>query len=210
MNGEQTTTHTTASARVSGQRSWTHGDPQAGRRYKKWILLALAAALAIAATNGLFAWFEDPPPPIQGLRTFSGLPNDVVDGPIAYTQRPPAGGPHAALTQQCGLYRVPVRDENVVASLATGAVWVAYNPGLPAKAVADLRGFAQGELDVIFAPYPGLPADVGVVLTAWGRQLTLTPAEIPDPRIPRFIQDFQNGAQSPNPAGDCRRGVSIP
>ena len=188
-----------------------HGNPSAGRRYKPWFLAILLTILSIAFFNGLLAWLDTgPPPPLDGLVEIDGLQNTVVDGALTYDRQPPAGGPHAALTQECGLYRVPVQDANAVASLATGAVWLAFNPDLPENKIETLQGFARGKLDVILAPYPGLPLEVGVVLTAWGRQVTLTPDQIPDPRIVRFIEDFSNGKQAPDPGADCRSGVAVP
>jgi hypothetical protein len=188
-----------------------HGNRGAGRRYKPWFLAILLTILGIAIFNGLLAWFDNgPSPTIDGVITFDGLQNTVVDGAVTYDHRPPVGGPHAAQTQECGLYRVPVHDENAVASLATGAVWLAFNPDLPEDKIETLQKFARGKLDVILAPYPGLPLETGVVLSAWGRQLTLTPDQIPDPRIVRFIDEFSNGDQAPDPGADCKTGVSVP
>jgi hypothetical protein len=213
VSGQMEHTQPAADAAPPGSRAARelHSNPDIGKRYKPWFLAILAAALAIALVNGLLAWFDDgPPAAIEGVVALDGLQDTVVDGPVTYERHPPAGGPHAATTQECGLYRVPVRDENAVASLATGAVWLAFNPDLPEDKIETLQDFARGKLDVIMAPYPGLPLETGVVLTAWGRQLTLTPDQIPDPRIVRFIEDFSNGAQAPNPDADCRDGVSVP
>jgi hypothetical protein len=195
----------------SGAARELHSNPAIGRRYKPWFLAILLLVIGIAVFNGLLAWFDPgEPDTIDGVISIDGLQNTVVDGTVAYERMPPAGGPHAAVTQECGLYRVPVRDENAVASMATGAVWLAFNPDLPEDKIEILQGFARGKLDVIMSPYPGLPLETGVVLSAWGRQLTLTPDQIPDPRIVRFIEDFSNGKQSPNPNADCRDGVSVP
>lgn len=196
---------------TAGAARHLHGNPDAGRRYKPWILLILAVGIGIGFFNGLLAWFDNGPSPVIDGVVELNVPNEtVVTDAVSYDLRPPAGGPHAALTQECGLYRVPVNDANAVASLATGAVWMAYDPALPEDKVEILRKFATGKLDVILAPYPGLPVGAGVVLTAWGRQLTLTPEQIPDPRIVRFIEMYSNGEQAPRPNADCRDGVSAP
>jgi hypothetical protein len=203
--------HSQPTQPISGAAAHTHGNVARGRSYKPWFLLILVAGLGIAIYNGLLAWTDPGPSPvIDGVVTIDGLTNSIASGAVTYDQHPPAGGAHAAVTQQCGLYRVPVNDANAVASLATGAVWLAFNPNLPEDKIEILQGFARGKLDVILAPYVGLPADTGVVLTAWGRQLTLTPDQIPDPRIVRFIDVYSNGDQAPDRNADCLGGVGVP
>jgi hypothetical protein len=146
------------------------------------------------------------PDEIDGVVRFDNLASEVVAGPVAYDTRPPAGGQHAELPQLCGLYRVQVADENLVASLATGAIWIAYDPNLPEGDIETLRETAQGELDVVVAPYEGLGAPV--VATAWGRQLTLTDPE--DERLEMFIVVYRNHERAPLVDETCARGVGLP
>jgi hypothetical protein len=101
---------------------------------------------------------------------------------------------------------VPVEDRNIVASLATGAVWIAYRPDLSEHDFQTLRSASDGVLDVLITPYPGLQAPV--VLTAWGRQM-----EIQDPsdeRIKLFVYVYKNREWAPERDKSCSIGVGLP
>lgn len=148
---------------------------------------------------------EQLPEVIEGLQVYPGLVDEVVEGPIDYDTRPPYGGPNAGVVQDCGQYRVPVHDENAVASLAIGAVWIAYDPNLPEEDIDGIHAHASGELYVIVAPYPGLRAPI--VMTAWGAQLEVdSPLDV---RIQAFIRDYAENPDVPNPHEPCSGGVTI-
>jgi hypothetical protein len=184
-----------------------HGDPAAAARARKWVAAGVVAAILFAALNVYLAERrEDLPDEVAGVVIYDDLPDDVVAGPVDYARHPPAGGPHAALAQLCGFYGVPIADEHAVASLATGAVWIAHRPDLPAADVGVLRDAVEGEYDVLLAPYPGLEAPA--VLTAWGRQLVV--ADVHDERIPIFIQIYRNADWAPDAGATCSRGVGPP
>ena len=57
---------------------------------------------------------------------------------VTYPQDPPAGGAHAPIWLDCGVYDVPVRDENAVHDLEHGTVWITHDPGLSANDVEAL------------------------------------------------------------------------
>jgi hypothetical protein len=196
-------TESTGSVRSSGR--WRgHADPRAARRSRIWVPIAAAGLILFAALNVYLNLNQDTlPDEVAGVVTFESLPGGVAEGPIDYPQRPPAGGQHAELPHLCGLYHVPLQDEHAVKALATGAVWVAYHPDLPAADVERLRDEASGHLDVILAPYPGL--EQRVVLTAWERQLALDSVE--DPRITVFIHVYQNNSRAPDVDENCAKGV---
>src|SRR5213592_4260101 len=128
--------------------SQSHGRHVGSRRRGRWRAVALglvAAALVYgrpAATAG-------------GIVTFSDLARDHVNGPITYPQVPPVGGPHNPVWLNCGIYDRPVPNENAVHSLEHGAVWITYEPDLPAADVAQLRSLVRGHTYVILSPYPG-------------------------------------------------------
>lgn len=124
--------------------------------------------------------------------------SDEVD----YAQTPPMGGEHDPAWLECGHYDEPVRDENVVHSLEHGTVWITHDPDLPPKDVAALARLLPDE--GILSPYPGLPAPV--VVTVWNRQLRLTGAD--DPRLALFVEEFGDGATSPEPFASCRGGLT--
>jgi hypothetical protein len=184
-----------------------HGDAAAGRRWKKWVILIFAVMIFAAVFNA-YMTNRRPflPDEVDGVTRFSGLSNEVVEGPIEYDMIPPAGGPHAALPQLCGFYRVPVEDENIVASLATGAVWVAHDPDMPEEDYEILRDIVEGEYDVLLTPHEGL--DHQFVLTAWERQLALD--DVRDERVELFVHVYQNREWAPNVDDHCAAGVGLP
>lgn len=184
-----------------------HGDATEAQRWKKWVILIFAAIIFAAVFNA-YLTFRRPtlPDELAGVTVYSGLSNEVVEGPVEYEMLPPAGGPHAEFAQLCGFYRVPVEDENIVASLATGAVWIAHQPDLPEEDYAVLREIVEGEYDVLLTPYPGL--EHKFVLTAWERQLALD--DISDERVQQFVHVYQNRDWAPNVDELCSAGVGLP
>lgn len=184
-----------------------HGDERSRKR-SRVIVPILAVSLVVFSIVNVYIGLRKEPLPseIDGAVFYEGLSNEVVDGPIQYEVEPPPGGPHSGVVQDCGLYRVPVRNEHAVASLANGAVWIAYDSNLPSGDVDNLRAFAEDQLFVLLAPYPGLESPV--VLTAWGVQAHVD--DTLDPRIPGFIQEYVNGEQAPIANGTCHGGVTVP
>lgn len=185
----------------------THGDERSRKRSRVFVPI-LAVGLVIFSIVNVYIGLRKEPLPsnIDGAVFYEDLSNEVVDGPIQYDVEPPVGGPHAGVVQDCGLYRVPVQNEYVVASLANGAVWIAYDPDLPTGDVDYLRAFAEDQLFVLLAPYPGLESPV--VLTAWGVQAHVD--DTLDPRIPGFIQEYMNGDRAPIANGTCHGGMTVP
>ena len=184
-----------------------HGDATAAQRWKKWVILIFSAMIVAALINA-YMTFRRPtlPEEVAGVTTYSGLSNEVVDGPVVYDVLPPAGGPHAELAQLCGFYRVPVEDENIVASLATGAVWIAHDPEIAEEDYEVLRDIVEGEYDVLLTPYPGL--EHKFVLTSWERQLALD--DVRDERVELFVHVYQNRDWAPNVDDSCNAGVGLP
>ncbi len=185
----------------------THGDATAASRWKKWVILIFVMMIAAAVINAYLTLRRPTlPDEVDGVTTFSGLSREVVDGPVEYEMLPPAGGPHAELAQLCGFYRVPVEDENIVASLATGAVWIAHDPDISEADYEILREMVEGEYDVLLTPYPGLEHEF--VLTAWERQLALD--DIEDERAELFVHVYQNREWAPDVDALCSEGVGLP
>ena len=123
---------------------------------------------------------------IAGVETFEIESAAHEEGPIDHPQRPPVGGPHAQVWQDCGFYDAPIRSENAVHLLEHGAVWVTYNPALPAAEVETLRRLAADEPYLLVSPFPDLPS--AVVASAWDKQLRLDSAD--DARLEAFIAAF--------------------
>lgn len=136
---------------------------------------------------------------IEGVQYFPGLSNQHVDGTVNYPQNPPAGGEHAPQWLTCGIYTVPVANENAVHSLEHGAVWITYRPGLDTAQIQTLSAIALDSDHRILSPYPGLPSPI--VVSSWGYQLQLDSAD--DPRLLQFIAAYENGPNAPEPGAAC-------
>jgi hypothetical protein len=184
-----------------------HGQPEARRASRRWVPVVAVAVVVISVASAAYSLSRPSiPDEIEGLIIYGELPSVPVDGPVAYSQTPPAGGQHALSSLECGLYFEPVEDEKAVAALATGAVWVAYNPSVSVREIDDLELFGEGESDVFMAPYPDLPQPY--VLTAWGVQLY--PDSATDPRIASFIRDYKNAGSAPYRELSCHAEQSVP
>ena len=125
-------------------------------------------------------------------------------GEISYEQSPPAGGEHNPIWLDCGVYDVPVNNENAVHDLEHGTVWITYDPSLADDEVAEL----EDELpdNGILSPYEGQESPV--VVTVWGKQLELVGAD--DPRLELFIAEFEGGVTAPEPFASCEGGNPDP
>jgi len=128
------------------------------------------------------------------------------EGAISYAQAPPAGGPHNAVWQNCGIYDQTISNENAVHSLEHGAVWVTHRPELSTEDVEALRAQIRGKRYTLLSPYAGLPAPV--VASAWGVQLQLSGPD--DPRLESFLATYRQGPQAPEPGAACYSGTGIP
>jgi surface antigen len=144
--------------------------------------------------------------PIDGVQEFSDLSQNHVEGDVQYAQNPPVGGDHNPVWQNCGVYSQPVTDENAVHSMEHGAVWITYDPELPADQVADLTAQAANDSYILVTPREDLPSPV--VLSAWGVQLQLDDAT--DPRVGVFLEKYVRGAQTPEAGAACSGGVGTP
>jgi hypothetical protein len=183
-----------------------HGRRVAPRPSGRWRAVAaglIVAALGLAAARLISG---HPAATTGGIVTFSGLARDHVNGPITYPQVPPVGGPHNPVWLNCGIYDRPAPNENAVHSLEHGAVWITYQPDLPATDVARLRSLVRNHAYAILSPYPGLPARV--VASAWGVQLKATGAD--DSRLAQFIKTYEQGPQTPEPGAPCSGGRGVP
>ncbi len=128
---------------------------------------------------------------------------DTSPGTATYDTKPPVGGNHAAVWQNCGIYTEPVVDENAVHSLEHGAMWITYRPDLAADQVKALQDLLRNQPYALLSPYPDLPAPV--VASAWGVQMKLTSAS--DPQLGDFIAQYRDGSKAPEPKGECTGGA---
>jgi protein-disulfide isomerase len=147
----------------------------------------------------------EPPPGQENVGVI-----DEIQGLIVYPPNPPTDDILNGVLQNCGIYDEEVSIDNILASLAHGAVWIAYNPNLPAEQVDYLRELVdhaqQDEPMIILSPGPY--TDKQIVATAWQVQLILEDAK--DPRLAQFIETFQVGPFTPQQGELCSGGVGEP
>jgi hypothetical protein len=125
---------------------------------------SILGSLVIVAVIALNSWLNRPID-IEGVERIpvtSTAHQEVVN----YQHTPPVGGPHAPTWQNCGAYDQPIRDEHAVHSLEHGAVWITYQPDLPAAEVEQLRRITRQGSHRLLSPFPDLPA--AIVVSAWG------------------------------------------
>ena len=169
---------------------------------------ALAMVAIVAACGG-----DDDPPTRDATELDAG---DVdryevdsrnhVTGTVDYPQTPPVGGDHADAWMNCGVYDEPLVDENAVHSLEHGAVWVTYDPAHDADEVEALEALADGETHVLVSPHPDQVDPI--IVSAWGAQMSALSAD--DPRIDAFIDEFQEGPDTPEPGAPCSGALGSP
>lgn len=200
----------------SGFKRKTTKAPQQRPKIPSWIWLAGGGAGVVLLVVGLFyLGYQGQAIANSGIEGLVILPDPGAghqEGDIHADDEVPAGGLHSAQWQNCGIYDEPVREENVVHSMEHGAVWIAYQPDLPADQVELLRGLVRQERSrqreplIVLAPKPSL--DVPVVATAWRVQLELEDAA--DERLVEFLKRYQRGPFTPEPGATCAGGIGEP
>lgn len=189
----------TSKERVEAMRK----EQQAKERRSRMLLIGAVASviLLIAGIVG-FTIYRDVStrPTLDAIDTFEVTSEHTTD-PVTYEQTPPAGGNHAPIWLNCGVYTEPVPSELAVHALEHGAAWVTYSPDLPADQVQALAEEIP-DTYMVLSPFEGLPSPV--VASAWGTQLELTGVD--DPRLGEFISTYRQGPQTPEPGAACTGG----
>ncbi|MCU1552113.1 MAG: hypothetical protein JWR36_2673 [Glaciihabitans sp.] len=149
--------------------------------------------------------------PIKGLKTFTNLPANHVDGTAVdyktlYGMDPPAGGNHWSEWLNCGRYDQPQQNERAVHDLEHGAVWITYDPAKVTEAQITTMMKTLPTTYLTVSPYPNLPTPV--VASAWGKQVQLTGTK--DPRLASFITQFWRSTKAPEPTSPCVGGFDGP
>jgi hypothetical protein len=167
--------------------------------------LALVALVIGAVLVGVKGWADDrelsrPP---ENVVAYTNVSGDHTPDAVQYDVVPPAGGPHDPVWQNCGFYDQPVRSENAVHSLEHGAVWITYDPALPADQIDTLRKLAEEQDYLVVSPFPGLPAPV--VASSWNHQVQLESAD--DIGLRQFIRVYKQGPDTPEPGASCSGGT---
>jgi Protein of unknown function (DUF3105) len=166
---------------------------------KPWIA-ALAALTFFTACNR-------PDEGIADLETFTVV-RDHKEGRLSYDTNPPTGGIHNPAWQNCGIYDQQIALENAVHSLEHGAVWLTYQPDLPSDQVQKLRELAKGRGYTLLSPYLYGALEKPIYAVAWGLRVGVDKAD--DPRLPKFIQKYMNGPQTPELGAACTGAIGSP
>ncbi len=148
--------------------------------------------------------YEPEPLDLSAVKTYDINERLHSEDDIRYPQNPPAGGNHASIWLACGVYDVPVREENAVHDLEHGTVWITYDPSLPGSQVELLAD--QLPDNGILSPRAGLPSPV--VITVWGAQLELDVVD--DERLGMFIAKYGDGHTAPELGASCEGGTPDP
>ena len=169
---------------------------------------------------GLLAWDTAgyPGPGTPGAGT---LAHDHVDGTVVYAVIPPVGGPHAPIWMNAGVYTAAVPSERAVHDMEHGAVWITYDPKLPADQVAALTSFVakqsliaengenapagQSNRYVVMSPWSGSDLPSPIVISSWGYQLRVSSPT--DARLQQFVDTFRASKTYSPEAGSPVDGV---
>lgn len=171
-------------------------------------LIAVVVCMVVmgAACGG--APEEDRAGPLAAVAEIDVGGRDHVLGEVAYPSAPPAGGDHFVAWQNCGFYDQPIIDEVAVHSLEHGAVWVAYAPDTDEATRGAISARADRESHLLASPYAGLAAPL--VLTAWGRQLSVD--EWDDPATESFLDQYlgRRSPTAPEAGVSCSGAIGSP
>ncbi|SHM24131.1 DUF3105 domain-containing protein [Cryptosporangium aurantiacum] len=134
------------------------------------------------------------------------LTTQHVAGDSNYAVKPPVGGDHDAVWQNCqgDVYATKIDDGHAVHSLEHGAVWITYRPDLTPDQVDSLKARVTGKDYTFLSPYPGLESPIS--LQAWGYQLKVNDAD--DERIDKFLEEYRITA-SIETGAPCSNGTTV-
>jgi hypothetical protein len=173
----------------------------------------IAYAFVVQRSTGSEPW-QDRAAAIEGIVNYNETNPDMLGqehtdpGPVtvSYEVLPPVGGEHNPLWQNCSgmVYDAQIPNEHAVHALEHGAVWITYDPALPADQVETLAGFVENADYTFMSPFPELDAPIS--MQAWGYQLKLDDAN--DERLREFILTLRNNA-GPEQQATCGGPQSV-
>ncbi|MGW3866811.1 DUF3105 domain-containing protein [Streptomyces sp. NPDC005047] len=146
--------------------------------------------------------------PVSGEKTWDNkkLGRDHIQSTVDYPMNPPVGGDHSQAWMTCDgtVYTKPIANENAVHSLEHGAVWITYNDKAADADIKTLGDKVSKTPYTLMSPAENQPGTI--MLSAWGRQLTVEEAS--DPRVEQFLTKYVQGAQTPEPGAACTGGLT--
>ncbi|MGN6782085.1 MAG: DUF3105 domain-containing protein [Marmoricola sp.] len=155
--------------------------------------------------------------PAPGKADAGTLSHNHVAGTVLYAVTPPVGGDHNGVWMNAGVYTKPVPSERAVHDLEHGAIWITYDPSLPAKDVATLRSFVDKQSMIeegdnanrfmVMSPWSDGSLPSKVVLSSWGYQLRLD--SVTDPRMQKFVDTFRHNQTYTPEFGSSVDGIPV-
>ncbi|MCA9868103.1 MAG: DUF3105 domain-containing protein [Anaerolineae bacterium] len=180
---------------------------QAESSSNRTILIAATAIIGVAILGVLLYLGLRPEPEIEGVVTFARpSQGHELNLDIPYGELPPAGGVHDPVWQNCGIYDEPLNSAHAIHSMEHGALWVTYQPDLPADQIADIVEHFRGQTFTLISPYPEQRSPI--VLTTWGVQMEVD--DIADSRVDRFVERYRLGPNTPERGAACTNGIGDP
>ena len=171
------------------------------------ILLGVGAVAGIAILVWLLWLATRPAEAIAGVEQYPRQPRGHETGlEIPFGELPPTGGNHDPVWQNCGIYEEPLNTANAIHSLEHGAVWITYQPDLPADQIAAIESWARGQNFLLVSPYPEQHSPI--VMSAWGVQLEVD--SISDKRVDQFVERYRVGPGTPERGAACSGGIGEP
>lgn len=176
------------------------------------LLLVLSSVVSLIVVGGALtapliaraAGYERAPADLSGVAVYDVTDRAHTPADLDYPQSPPVGGNHDPVWLECGVYDVPVRDENAVHDLEHGTVWITHDPSLSARQVARLAAALPD--NGILSPRDDLASPV--VVTVWGAQLALDGVD--DDRLALFLEEYGDGHTAPEIGVSCHGGTRDP
>ncbi|GAA5160725.1 DUF3105 domain-containing protein [Ornithinimicrobium tianjinense] len=179
---------------------------QAAER-RRGALIWVTAAVVLAAIVGavVFAIVRDSPAlaDLSGVQDYAYEGSQHTPSAVTYAENPPVGGEHNDAWWNCGVYEQEVPKEHAVHSLEHGAVWLTYQPSLPADQIALLEELG-GEDYMLVSPLADQSSPV--VASSWNHQLSLDTAD--EKTLKAFIRAYKQGPDTPELGAACTSGTT--
>lgn len=160
--------------------------------------------------------------PASGKADSGTLAHDHVTGPVTYAVTPPVGGQHNATWMNAGVYTKPIPSERAVHNLEHGAVWITYDPDLPAAQVKQLVAFVnkqsyvdesaagttgQANRYLDLSPWASNKLPSKIVISSWGYQLRVSSPT--DSRLQQFVDTFRHSQKYTPEYGSAVDGIPV-
>ena len=177
----------------------------AERRRGVLIWGSVVAVVALIVGAVVFAVVRDSPAlaDLSAVEDFDNTAADHRTEQIDYESAVPPGGPHHPAWWNCGVYAEEVPTEHAVHSLEHGAVWLTYQPDLPAEQVEVIT--ALGDEDYMLVS-PVADQESPVMATSWNHQLELDSAD--EKLLQAFVREYKLAPDTPELGAACTSGTS--